>query len=206
VAAQVVNSQRRTACRAFAICGTVGAFVKGMDHTTSSRHSATAARNSKSPDALRPLLADLFVFYVKTRNLHWYLSRADLAGCGRLLEEQAAEIRTLTQLLADRARAAGCDPYRQTAWIVDSDRLRNIDYTEFERQDSLNALRSGNRRLAQLLRFAHVVVAAEHDATAAKLIEGWIEETECRDWLLLQTALQNSCRNLAPLSEMRQAS
>jgi DNA-binding ferritin-like protein len=90
---------------------------------------------------------------------------------------------------------------------VDSNRFRSDDPVGFERHDTLSALRSSNRRLAQLLRFAHFVVGAERDTTAAKLIEGWIDETECRDWLLLKTYLETlSCRDFDQLSEMRQES
>jgi starvation-inducible DNA-binding protein len=180
-----------------------------MESTVHLQHSKTITRDSRTPEDLRPLLADLFVFYVKTKNIHWYLShwylsRADIADCGRLLDEQSTEIRALTQSLEVRARAAGCDPCRSIGWTEESDRLRNMGYTDFEGDDGLSALRASNRRLAQLLRFAHVVLDAEHDTTAAKLIEEWIEETECRDWFLLKSDPQTSCRDFALLSETRQ--
>ncbi len=165
-----------------------------------------ASRDFKVPADLRPLLADLFVFYIKTTNLHWYLSRGDFAGCGQLLEQHTLEIRGLTQAIAERARAAGSGAFRSLCGTVDSGRFRRIDYPEPEHHDRLSALRSLNRRLAQLLRFAHGVVYAEQDIKAAKLIEGWIDETECRNWLLLKTLFENSCRDFAPLSEMRQDS
>jgi DNA-binding ferritin-like protein len=66
---------------------------------------------SEISNALRPLLADVCVVYLKPKNLDWYLS-----GCknpdksdnySRLLAEHTDEISEITNTIADFARVIG---------------------------------------------------------------------------------------------------
>ena len=63
-------------------------------------------------DALRPLLADVFALYVKTKNFHWHISGRHFRDYHLLLDEQAEQIFAMTDAIAERARKLGgrrCD-------------------------------------------------------------------------------------------------
>lgn len=101
--------------------------------------------------ALRPLLADVFVFYMKTKNLHWYLDGRDFSDHAWLLDEHSDGIQALTNAIAERARMIGGETSRSGAGIVEAGHACGEDCPD----DRFSALRSDNLRLAGLLRFAH---------------------------------------------------
>lgn len=56
---------------------------------------------------LRPLLADVFAFYLKTKNFHWHMSGLHFRDYHLLLDEQAEQIFAMTDEIAERARKLG---------------------------------------------------------------------------------------------------
>jgi starvation-inducible DNA-binding protein len=130
--------------------------------------------------ALRPLLADVFVFYMKTRNLHWYLTESNFHDHAGLLDRHSDEVLALTNAIAEHARAIGGETSRSVAEIVAAG-----DGHWGAPGDRLSALRSDNLRLAGLLRVAHHICKGQNDFTAASLIENWIYEIEWRRWSLV---------------------
>src|SRR5262249_34061086 len=58
-------------------------------------------------EALNPLVADLFVLYVKTKNFHWHLAGASFRDYHLLFDEQADQIFAGIDLLAERVRRVG---------------------------------------------------------------------------------------------------
>src|SRR5450631_1176713 len=58
-------------------------------------------------ETLRQLLADVFALYVKTKNFHWHMSGSHFRDYHLLLDEQAAELFSMTDPIAERARKIG---------------------------------------------------------------------------------------------------
>ncbi len=56
---------------------------------------------------LRRLLADVFALYLKTKNFHWHMSGHHFRDYHLLLDEQAQQIFTMTDDIAERARKIG---------------------------------------------------------------------------------------------------
>ena len=57
--------------------------------------------------ALRPLLADLFLLYVKTKNFYWHMSMRHLRDYRLLLDEYWGQIFAMTETIAERAHNIG---------------------------------------------------------------------------------------------------
>ena len=60
--------------------------------------------------ALRPLLADVFVLYLKTKNFHWHMSGPHFRDYHELLDEQAKQIFAMTDDIAS-ARSKSVAPH-----------------------------------------------------------------------------------------------
>src|SRR6202047_5008793 len=58
-------------------------------------------------NALRPLLADVFALYVKTKNFHWHMSGRHFRDYHLLLDEHGDQIFAMTDDIAERARKIG---------------------------------------------------------------------------------------------------
>ena len=53
-------------------------------------------------ETLRPLLADVFALYVKTKNFHWHMSGPHFRDYHLLLDEHADQIFAMTDVIAER--------------------------------------------------------------------------------------------------------
>ena len=139
-------------------------------------------------DALRPLLADVFALYVKTKNFHWHISGRHFRDYHLLLDEHAAQIFAMTDEIAERARKLGGTTLRSVGDIARHQRLRDNDADAVGALDMLCELRDDNRQLTRSLRLTHEVCERHDDVATASLIENWIDESERRSWFLREIA------------------
>ena len=63
-------------------------------------------------EALRPLLADAFCLYLKTKNFHWHMTGSHFRDYHLLLDEQADQIFAMTDVVAERGRKIGGNTLR----------------------------------------------------------------------------------------------
>src|ERR1700683_3797521 len=56
---------------------------------------------------LRPLLADVFALYMKTKNFHWHMNGAHFRDYHLLLDEHGDQLFAMTDDIAERARKLG---------------------------------------------------------------------------------------------------
>src|ERR1700677_758998 len=56
---------------------------------------------------LRPLLADVFALYLKTKNFHWHMSGHHFRDYHLLLDEHGDQLFAMTDDIAERARKIG---------------------------------------------------------------------------------------------------
>src|SRR6478609_1770704 len=75
--------------------------------------------------ALRPLLADAFVLYVKTKNFHWHMSGRHFRDYHLLLDEHADQIFAMTDDIAERARKIGGTTLHSISNIAEHQRLKD---------------------------------------------------------------------------------
>lgn len=79
--------------------------------------------------ALRPLLADVFALYLKTKNFHWHMTGRHFRDYHLLLDEHGDQIFGMTDAIAERARKIGASALRS---IGDISRQQNIQDNDEE--------------------------------------------------------------------------
>jgi starvation-inducible DNA-binding protein len=137
--------------------------------------------------ALNALLADVFALYVKTKNFHWHVSGPHFRDYHLLLDDQAGQIFTMTDDIAERVRKIGGVTIRSIGHVARLQRLSDNDAEYVDPLDMLAELREDNRALLASMRQAHDLCSEERDVAATSLLETWIDETERRIWFLFET-------------------
>ena len=136
--------------------------------------------------ALNVLLADLFALYLKTKNFHWHVSGPHFRDYHLLLDEQANQIFSTTDSIAERVRKIGGSTLRSVGHIARLQRVPDNDAEYVTALDMLAELRDDNKQLATRLREAHGLCDEHGDVASASLIETWIDEAEGRVWFLFE--------------------
>jgi starvation-inducible DNA-binding protein len=134
--------------------------------------------------ALRPLLADVFALYVKTKNFHWHMSGQHFRDYHLLLDEHAEQVFAMTDEIAERARKIGGSTLRSISDVSRHQRLKDNNEEIVTPKNMLTELHADNQQLTRFLRSTHEVCDKYKDVATASLIENWINETERRTWFL----------------------
>ena len=138
--------------------------------------------------ALNAILADVFALYLKTKNFHWHMSGPHFRDYHLLLDEQADQIFTMTDPVAERIRKIGGTTLKSIGHIARAQRVLDNDADYVEPLDMLAELREDNKAFAARLRAAHDLCDEHRDVATASLIEVWIDETERRTWFLFEAS------------------
>ena len=134
--------------------------------------------------ALRPLLADVFALYVKTKNFHWHMSGQHFRDYHLLLDEHSEQIFAMTDDIAERARKIGGTTLRSISDVSRHQRLKDNNQEVVTPKDMLAELSADSQHLTRSLRSTHELCDRHGDVATASLIETWIDETERRTWFL----------------------
>jgi starvation-inducible DNA-binding protein len=133
---------------------------------------------------LKPLLADVFALYLKTKNFHWHMSGKHFRDYHLLLDEHGEQIYEMTDDIAERARKIGGTTLRSIGDIARHQRLKDNDAEKVGPADMLAELLSDNQQLAAAMREVHKICESHGDVATTSLIENWIDQTERRAWFL----------------------
>src|SRR5271156_3849306 len=74
---------------------------------------------------LRPLLADVFALYLKTKNFHWHMTGRHFRDYHLLLDEHADQIFAMSDDIAERARKIGGSTIRSISDVSHHQRLKD---------------------------------------------------------------------------------
>jgi starvation-inducible DNA-binding protein len=133
---------------------------------------------------LRPLLADTFALYIKTKNFHWHMTGRHFRDYHLLLDEHAEQVLDMTDDIAERARKLGGTTLHSVSDIAKHQRLKDNNEESVSAEDMLREIHSDNRELTRFLRATHEACEKHNDVATASLIENWIDQTERRTWFL----------------------
>jgi len=133
---------------------------------------------------LRPLLADVFALYLKTKNFHWHISGHHFRDYHLLLDEHAEQIFAMTDDIAERGRKIGGTTLHSISDVSRHQRLQDNNEEFVTTNEMLTELCNDNQQLTRSLRSAHELCDRHNDVATASLIETWIDETERRTWFL----------------------
>lgn len=138
--------------------------------------------------ALRPLLADAFALYMKTKHFHWHVTGPHFQDYHELFDAQAAELLAMTDDVAERARKLGATTLRSIGDIARHQRIADNDSTTLSPPQMLGELRDDNLAAAAAMRELHALCDAHGDIATASLIENWVDQAERRAWFLREAA------------------
>jgi starvation-inducible DNA-binding protein len=136
--------------------------------------------------SLRPLLADVFALYLKTKSFHWHMSGRHFRDYHLLLDEHAEQIFVMTDEIAERARKIGGATMRSISDVSRRQRLKDNNEEVVTPKNMLAELRADNQQLTRFLRSTHEICDKHRDVATASLIENWINEAERRTWFLAE--------------------
>jgi starvation-inducible DNA-binding protein len=157
---------------------------KQTKQTSAVAKSLGSSAVAEISSVLRPLLADVFALYVKTKNFHWHMSGPHFRDYHLLLDEHGEQIYGMTDDIAERARKIGGTTLHSISDITRHQRLKDNNSEFVAPEDMLTELRDDNQHLTESLRAAHEVCEKHSDVATTSLIENWIDETERRTWFL----------------------
>ena len=140
--------------------------------------------------ALVLLLSDVFALYLKTKNFHWHMSGPHFRDYHLMLDEQADQILSMTDPIAERARKLGAATIRSIGQISRCQRLVDNDADYVKPLDMIAELGSDNAALTQSMRETHSLCDEAGDVATASLLENWIDESEQRIWFLFECGRQ----------------
>jgi len=146
--------------------------------------SADASRDITG--AMNAILADVFALYLKTKNFHWHVSGPHFRDYHLMLDEQADQLFTMIDPIAERIRKIGGQTLRSVGHVARMQRVLDNDAIYVEPSDMLAELCEDSKWLAARLREAHGVCDEYRDIATASLIEVWIDEAERRTWFLFE--------------------
>jgi starvation-inducible DNA-binding protein len=136
--------------------------------------------------ALNILLADVFALYIKTKNFHWHVSGSHFRDYHLLLDEQAEQIFSVTDDIAERVRKIGGTTLRSIGQIGRQQRVLDNDADYVTPLDMLAELRDDNLQLTAHMRETHGLCDEHGDVATASLLENWIDQAERRVWFLFE--------------------
>src|SRR5215469_5381425 len=141
-------------------------FPVGRNKSSTRLSDLSAAAVGEICDALRPLLADVFALYLKTKNFHWHMHGSHFRDYHLLLDEQGEEIFAMTDAIAERGRKIGAHTLRSIGDISRHQRLSDNDDT-VSPKDMLEELCQDNQQLVIWLRATHAICDGFGDLATA---------------------------------------
>lgn len=145
--------------------------------------------NSKKAlaDALNGLLADYFALYLKTKNFHWHVTGPHFREYHLLFDEQATELITTTDLVAERVRKLGQDTLTSIGAIGTRQRIKDNDSATNDASKMLEELHADNETLVKALKAAKELAEDAGDNATDGLLDDWTDQAEQRAWFLAAT-------------------
>jgi starvation-inducible DNA-binding protein len=137
--------------------------------------------------SLNALLADFFALYFKTKNFHWHMSGPHFRDYHLLLDEQADQIFSVTDDIAERVRKIGGNTLHSVGEIKSHTRILDNDAAYVTPEDMLAELKGDNADLIARMREAHELTSQHGDVATTSLLEVWIDQGERRLWFLFET-------------------
>src|ERR1700745_1082129 len=94
--------------------------------------------------ALRPLLADVFALYMKTKNFHWHMTGRHFRDYHLMLDEHSEQIFAMTDEIAERARKLGGTTLRSISDISRHQTLKDNNAESVTPSEMLAELHADN--------------------------------------------------------------
>jgi starvation-inducible DNA-binding protein len=141
---------------------------------------------------LNILLADAFALYLKTKSFHWHVSGPNFRDYHLLLDEQAAELFAMTDVIAERVRKLGSTTLTSIGEIQRMQRVSDNENAHLEASAMLSELLHDNRQFVREMIDMHTLCDRERDVATASILENYIDEGERRVWFLREIGVRST--------------
>ncbi|WP_164115227.1 DNA starvation/stationary phase protection protein [Sphingorhabdus sp. Alg239-R122] len=138
-------------------------------------------------DSLNGLLADSFALYFKTKNFHWHVAGPNFRDYHLLLDEHAAEIIGITDVIAERVRKIGYRTLTSIGSVAAKQSVSDNDSEDIDAKVMLEELRNDNMAFVKALKDTKELAEAAGDNATDGLIDDWTDQAEQRAWFLRET-------------------
>ena len=144
--------------------------------------------NSKKAltEALNGALADHLALYVKTKNFHWHVRGPRFRDLHLLFDEQAQQILSVTDAIAERVRKNDADTLTSIGAIGKATRLKDEDSTSLDADRMIEQLKDDNETLAVRLKQVQDASEEAGDNATSGVVDEWTDLAEERVWFLRQ--------------------
>jgi len=140
----------------------------------------------KITQTLNPLIADAFALYVKSKNYHWHLYGKHFRDYHLLFDEQADEIFSSIDTLAERVRKLGGLTLKSIGHIGRLQTIQDDDDEVVSSDQMIHRLLNDNRQLAKNQRAAIDICDHEGDTPTGNILQDILDKTERRIWFLFE--------------------
>lgn len=140
--------------------------------------------------ALNAALADCFALYLKTKNFHWHVSGPHFRDYHLLLDDQAAQILSVTDAIAERVRKTGNTTLRSIGDIARRQSIADNDMAFVDASAMLAELHDDNRTLVERFRVVKQAAEDAKDNATSGIVDEWTDQAEERAWFLFEAGRQ----------------
>ena len=144
--------------------------------------------NSKKAlvEALNGALADHLALYVKTKNFHWHVKGPRVRDLHLLFDEQAQQILSVTDAIAERVRKNDADTLTSIGSIAKASKVKDEDSSSLEPDRMVEQLKNDNETLVARLKDVKDASEEAGDNATSGVVDEWTDFAEERVWFLRQ--------------------
>ena len=138
--------------------------------------------------ALNGALADHLALYVKTKNFHWHVKGPRFRDLHLLFDEQAQQILSVTDAIAERVRKNDADTLTSIGAIAKTTQIADEDSTTLEADRMVEQLRDDNAKLVARLKEVKDASEEAGDNATSGIVDEWTDQAEERAWFLFEAS------------------
>lgn len=136
--------------------------------------------------ALNGALADHLALYVKTKSFHWHVAGPRFRDLHLLFDEQAQQILSVVDLIAERVRKNDADTLTSIGAIGKTAQIADEDSTTLDPEKMVEQLRDDNAKLVTRLKEVKEAAEEAGDNATSGVVDEWTDFAEERVWFLRQ--------------------
>lgn len=136
---------------------------------------------------LNRLCATAIALWVKTKNYHWHMNGPHFRDYHLLLDEQAVQILTTVDPLAERSRKLGQTTVHSVGHVAKLQQIEDDNREFVSAEDMLHTLAEDNKAFTEAMLAVHGVCDEYSDVASASLLEEYMDQSERRTWFLFES-------------------
>lgn len=138
-------------------------------------------------ETLNSALGDHLALYVKTKSFHWHVAGPRFRDLHLLFDEQAKQILSVTDAIAERVRKNAADTLTSIGAVSRATNIADQDSTSLDADAMLKELKEDNEKLVRRLKEVKDASEEANDNATSGIVDEWTDLAEERAWFLRQS-------------------